>query len=319
MSKIKNKTVLCLLTLLVILLWGSLFPMVKLGYKEFQIDSTNVPSLLFFAGIRFAICGFIILVFSTIKYRKIPAVATKNEWIGIFLIGLIAVALHYGCTYVGLSSTNSSKTSLLKQSGMIIFICLSFFFDKDDKFSWKKIAAAVLGVISILILSNNSNILSISLGEVLIIVASFCTVFSNLVCKKANCSSNPINVTGYSELIGGIILLIFGLAFGGKIGHVPFKAILVFCYIVVATIISYVLWYSLVQTSELSYLFIIKLSEPLFTAIISVLVLGENIWQWQYLVSFICVAFAVTIVNIKFTKIETVNKAQSRRKRYENR
>ena len=59
----KNKTV--LLALLTMLLWGSLFPMVKLGFSAYSVSGT--ADILLFAGIRFVICGGIICIFSAIK------------------------------------------------------------------------------------------------------------------------------------------------------------------------------------------------------------------------------------------------------------
>ena len=52
----KNKYM--LYSLLVMLLWGTLFPMVKLGYGAYNIVTTG--DILFFAGVRFTICGALI-------------------------------------------------------------------------------------------------------------------------------------------------------------------------------------------------------------------------------------------------------------------
>ena len=56
----KNKTV--WLALLTMLLWGSLFPTVKLGFIAFSVVST--ADILLFAGVRFLICGVIITGFA---------------------------------------------------------------------------------------------------------------------------------------------------------------------------------------------------------------------------------------------------------------
>lgn len=52
----KNKSM--LYALLVMLLWGNLFPMVKLGYDNI----VTTGDILFFAGVRFTICGALIYV-----------------------------------------------------------------------------------------------------------------------------------------------------------------------------------------------------------------------------------------------------------------
>lgn len=42
-----------LLSLLVTALWGSLYPFIKIGYSAFQIDTTNIPSIMLFRGHSF--------------------------------------------------------------------------------------------------------------------------------------------------------------------------------------------------------------------------------------------------------------------------
>ena len=69
-SKSSNLKVI-LLSLLVMALWGSLFPCIKLGYKAFAIESSDIPSILMFAGTRFTICGVIICAIALIKKDKI--------------------------------------------------------------------------------------------------------------------------------------------------------------------------------------------------------------------------------------------------------
>jgi hypothetical protein len=57
----KNKSM--LYALLVMLLWGTLFPMVKLGYGAYNIVTTG--DILFFAGVRFT---YVLHQFSATRY-----------------------------------------------------------------------------------------------------------------------------------------------------------------------------------------------------------------------------------------------------------
>ena len=60
-----------ILSLLVMALWGSLFPMVKLGYGAFNISSSSVPDILMFASYRFIISGLIVSAFCLFRKEKI--------------------------------------------------------------------------------------------------------------------------------------------------------------------------------------------------------------------------------------------------------
>ena len=293
-----------LLALVVMMCWGSLYPVVKLGYAEFEIDTKYYPNLLLFAGVRFTVSGLLITLFLTGKNKAIPTVKTGKEWIGIALVALFSVMLNYSLAFYGLSIVESSKTALLKQAGALIFIVLSALLFKESKMTVGKGIGAVLGACSIVILNINQLGISMGFGETIIILSSFCTVTASVICKKMLKGTDAIVVTGYSQLIGGVVLLVIGLAFGGKVTIAEGSDWLLFGYMVVATCASYMIWYTIVQRYDLSKLFIVKLSEPLFAAIIGAIILPENIFQWHYLGAFLCIATAVVISNISLTRKE---------------
>ena len=292
----KKKTVILALT--VMFLWGSLYPSVKFSYKEFGVNGTFFPDLFLFAGLRFLISGSIISLFC--KAKKTPInITTKREWAGVFLMGLVAISLHYACTYVGLSYTDSSKTALLKQLGVLFFICFSFLFIKSEKFSANKLVAALFGVGGIIALNVHSLQISLGIGEILIICASVFTVIANVICKKLCEKVNPLWTTGISQIAGGALLTSLGLVCGGKLRSISWLGGGIGIYILFATIVSYSIWYTVVQKNDLSYLFVLKLSEPLFSAIIGAALLQENVFTLQYAIAFACVVIAVLISNIR--------------------
>lgn len=84
------------------MLWGSLFPLIKIGYKVFGIDTADISDILMFAALRFIICGTIVCAAAYILKSHIPKPKTRNI-LTICLEGIFAIVLHYGFTYVGLS------------------------------------------------------------------------------------------------------------------------------------------------------------------------------------------------------------------------
>ncbi len=300
-SERKETTRIILITFLVMGLWGALFPFVKLGYIEFQLDTSNPANLLLFAGIRFTISGLVISSFCLFRDNNIRSMNTKS-YLGIFIVAVFAVVFHYACTYIGLANVDSSVTALLKQSGALIFVCFSFLFFKEDKFSIQKLFAALLSVLSILVVNMNALKFEFSIWTLLIIGASVCTVVSNVVCKKMLGNVSSLTTTGFSQFAGGIILLLTGILSGGRITTCTPRALLVFTYIIVTTVISYSLWYSVVKRYDLSKLFIIKMAEPLFAALVSLaLPLGAEI-TWNHLIAFALVFGAVLVSNMKINK-----------------
>ena len=114
------------------LLWGSLFPMVKLGFKAYDVSGT--ADILLFAGVRFCICGAVICAFAFFKDKR-SYLPVKTSILPVLLSGLFAIVLHYGLTYSGLELTDSSKTALIKQIGALFYVCFSFLFIKTTDLS----------------------------------------------------------------------------------------------------------------------------------------------------------------------------------------
>lgn len=292
----KSKSI--FLSLVVMALWGSLFPCVKLGYSFGAIDSSSVADILMFAAIRFAACGAIVCLFCILRRKNIEKPSIKS--IGnILLIGLFAIVLHYSCTYIGLSTTDSSKTALLKQSGALIYVCFSFLFFKDEKFSIYKIIGAVVGFCGIIAINFSKSSFSFSFGDILILCASVCTVVQNIISGKSTQNCSALWLTGISQLFGGIVLLIVSVSFGGVFPQMNLKFILVFTYICIASIIAYTLWYYVLRISELSKLFIIKFAEPLFACVFGAVILNEDIFKLQYLAAFILISAGIFIGHIR--------------------
>ena len=276
--------------------------MVKLGFSAYEVNST--ADILLFAGIRFVICGGVISIFAAIRDKE-SYCPIKGSIFPILLSGIFAIVLHYGFTYLGLELTDSSKTALIKQVGALFYVCFSFLFIKEDTPTVKKIVAAVVGFLGIVVLNISSEGVSFSVGDLLILCASFCTVFSNVISKKVFVKVSPITSTGISQLFGGIVLLAVGLCMGGNVHFRWDSSLLIMAYICSASIVSYCVWFGIVKSGELSKLFIIKFAEPVFACIFGALILSEDIWKIQYLIAFLLISGSIWISNVKRKKQNT--------------
>ena len=296
-SVMKNKNLkMILLTLVVMALWGSIFPFIKLGYQAFHINADSIPDILMFASVRFIVSGLIVCGYSLIRREKM-AVPRKRQIFNIAIAGLFSIVLHYAFMYIGISTTDSSETALIKQLGVLIYVCFAFLFFKDEKFCILKILGAIIGFAGIVAINYSPDGISFSTGDILIIMASFCTVISNVITKKTVSGSSPFWVTGISQLSGGLILLVAALCMGAKFPVFTLQSTLVFAYICTASIAGYTLWYYILKHDSLSKMFIIKSSEPLFACVFGALLLGENILKIQYLIAFILITVGILLGN----------------------
>ena len=286
-----------LLSLLVMALWGSLYPVIKLGYIAWGIQSDNTADILLFAAIRFMICGGVVSVVCSCKRKQLPPLSGKSI-LYILLIGLFSIVLHYGALYLGLSFTDSSKTALLKQAGSLLYICTAFIFIKEETFHWHRITGAIIGFLGIVAININSGQLTFGLGELLVLIASVCTVTANVISRRSVQTVSPYWLMGISQIFGGIALFAASLIMGGRLPQFSAESLLLMGYICTASIVSYLLWYSILKNIKLSNLLIVKFAEPVFACVFGAVLLEENIFQLQYLLAIILISAGIFIGNL---------------------
>ena len=290
-----------ILALFVMALWGSLFPFIKIGYNAFEINTSSIPNIIMFAGTRFVVCGIILTLISLLRKEKLGTPKIKSISV-IILGGLFGIILHYAFTYIGISMTDSSKTALIKQLAPLLYACLAFLFVKSEKFSIYKIIGAIVGFSGIVAINIESAEINITTGTILIMMASVCSVVSSVITQYSVKYTSPFWNTAISQLVGGFILILAAVIMGAETLTFTITSSLAFSYICIASITAYVIYGYLLRVTEVSTLFIIKFTEPLFACIFSALFLGEEIFKIQYLIAFVLITLGIVLANKKQTR-----------------
>ena len=282
-------------------LWALLYSLVKLGFAAYHVETT--ADLLYFAGVRFTICGSVICLITLASGGRRQFANVGRSILPILLSGTFTVILHYSFSYAGLALTPSGISSLLKQCAVLLYVCCSSLFIKSDKPTPRKIAAAIMGFCGVIVLNlDGVGGISITLGSVLILISSFCAVAADIVNKNLFRTVSPIAVTGISQAFGGVVLLIVGKAMGGSAQFAFDSSLLLMVGICAASIASFCIWHSIMKEGELSRMFIIKFSEPLFACVFGALLLGENIRDIRYLIALLLIGGSIALLNLPHKK-----------------
>ena len=281
--------------LLVMLLWGSLYPAIKLGYTYLAVNTSSVPDIMMLAGNRFLVCGSVITLLALRRGDRLNMNVKTSIW-PVIGLGLTGVVIHYVLNYTSLTMTESGRAAILKASGPLLYICLSFLFMRDEKFSWLKILGGVLGFAGIAAMNAGAEAgFSIRTGDLLMIGASLAGIISNLFGKKAMACNSPFVVTGVSQLFGGVVLTVLAVVLRAEMLHFSLMGVLVFGYTCFASTVAYLLWYKIMKLIPLSEMYLIKFCEPVFACVFGAVIFGENIFTIQYLLSFLLICTGVII------------------------
>lgn len=285
-------------------LWGSAFPCVKLGYELFNISVDDIFSKILFAGWRFFLAGIIVLLITACIQKKFPKL--KKEAIkSVVILGFIQTTLEYIFFYIGLSYASGFKGAILNPTSTFMMVILAHFFYKDDKLTFRKTLGCIVGFLGIIIvnLSGDVNSQSSFLGEGCLIISALAFAIGSIISKEATkIESNPMIVTGYQLLIGGFILIVFGLIGGGKLHVTSTPAFMLFLYLALLSSIAFSLWTTLFKYNPVSKVSIFNFLTPIFGTILSALILSEDVFNLKNISALILVCFGIYIVNKPKTK-----------------
>jgi len=287
------------------LLWGVGYPVVKLSYPAFGIESADVPSKLLFAGIRFSLAGLMTLVYThAVRCRTAdsnrPLMPKGSLPIkGILMLALFQTVLQYAFTYIGLANTTGAKSSVLNQANVFLLVITAPLFFRNEKLTLTKLFGCIVGFLGIVIVNFNGSELMLSIGDIFILLASVSAAAGYLISKYLNGTCSPEIMTGCQQLTGGVILLAAGVISGGRFGIITPAGIGYLLFLSFAASCSYTLWVKLLHCNEVSSISVYKFMTPIFGVFFSGILLGESILSFKNLLSLILVCIGIYAVNRK--------------------
>lgn len=310
-SKLSKTAVMVPLALLCCFLWGSAFPMVKTGYELFGVGENDTASQILFAGMRFALAGILVIIFGSVIAKKPLYPKTKSEFGHILILALFQTVLQYIAFYIGLAHTSGVKSSVLVSLNVFLSLIISAVVFKMEKLTVAKLLGVVVGFAGVVIINFEAGgFAGFSInGEGAIIFSAFAYSVSSVLIKKYSVSENPVMLSGWQFLVGGIVMIAGGLAFSGRVDTslsiVNFAALL---YLALISAVAYTVWGLLLKHNPVSKVAVIGFTNPVFGVLLSALLLGETTeaFSLKNLVSLIFVCVGIYIVNAKLGKKKTV-------------
>ena len=292
--------VVCICAIFCCLLWGSAFPCVKIGYKLFDVNTDSVPSLMLFAGTRFALAGLLVIVFGCITQKKLLYPKPKNLW-RVGLLSLFQTSLQYTFFYIGLAHTAGVKSAVLNGLGVFFTIIAACFIFRTEKFNLVKLAGCILGFGAVILINLNGDFsFEFSmLGEGFVILSGLSAAISAGLVKIFSKHENTTTLCGYQFLIGGIILVIIGLSFGGTFRPTSVGSIFMLLYLGFLSACAFTLQGFLLKYNPVSKIAVFKSTNPLFGAVFSAIILGESKQLLSYftLIAIVLVCLGIFIIN----------------------
>ncbi len=293
--------VVCVLALVCTFLWGSASPCIKLGYAYFQIPSSETWTQVLFAGTRFILAGVLTILIGSALNRKM-LVPTKSSLPSIAKLALFQTVLQYIFFYIGLAHNSGVKASIINGSNTFFVILLASLLFHQEKLNFKKVAGCVIGFAGVIVVSINGKSIDMDLslmGDGSLFLCAISYAVSSCLMKNYSKKDNPVMLSGYQFIFGGIVMVILGLIMGGRISHVSVSAILMLFYLACISAVAYSLWGILLKHNPVSKVAIFGFTNPVFGVLLSAWWLGEGSKELgiNALVALVLVCIGICIVN----------------------
>jgi len=267
--------VVTLLATLCCALWGSATPFIKLGY-EMILPEKNVASTLLFAGVRFFVAGILTILIYSIAQRKI-LYPKKRNLMKVANLSLFQTILQYTFFYIGLANTTGVKGTIISSSTAFFAILFASLVLRQEKLTFKKMFACVLGFAGIVIINLNGLKLNFNfLGDAFVLFSTIASAISAALAKKYSSDEEPVILSGYQFAFGGLVLIAIGLSLGGCIVITSLKAAMVLLYLAFLSAVAYSVWSVLLKYNHVSKVTAHSFLIPVFGVLLTSLLLSEQ-------------------------------------------
>lgn len=259
-------------------LWGSAFPCIKIGYQMFEIPQDAVATQIMFAGLRFTLAGILVILIGSVLSGNLLKINRQNAP-KILKLSLLQTVLQYLFFYIGLANTTGVKASIIEGVNVFIAIFVASLIFRQEKLTMGKLAGCLIGFAGVVLVNLNGNALDMSFhlnGEGFIFLSTVAYAFSSVYLKRYSKTENPVLLSGWQFVAGGLVMTIMGLLMGGKITKVTATGIAMLFYLACISAVAYSLWGILLKYNPVSRVAVFGFMNPVFGVILSAFLLGER-------------------------------------------
>ena len=260
------------------MLWGSAYPCIKIGYGMFAVGAEDVASQILFAGCRFSLAGVLAILLGSVAARKI-LIPKRTSWGKVLILCMMQTVLQYLFFYIGLARTTGVKASIIEGVNVFCAILVASFLFHQETLNGRKIIGSIIGFAGVVLVNLTGGGLDLGftfLGEGFIFLSAVAYAFSSACMKIFSKDENPVALSGWQFLIGGLVMVLCGFAAGGRLTVWTGKGAVLLLYMAMISAVAYSLWGILLKYNPVSKVAVFGFMNPVCGVILSAVLLGET-------------------------------------------
>ena len=284
-------------------LWGSATPIIKIG-SSLMIPEGGTSSTLLFAGFRFFLAGAMVVLSGSVIQKKV--LVPKAENVGkVIWVSMFQTVIQYVLFYIGVANTTAVKATLTTGCGSFSAILVATLLFRFEKLTPKKIFSCVIGFLGILLVHFDGLDFQMNLfGDGFVLLSTISYGVSSALIKQFSDLEDPVVISGYQFLIGGLIMMMIGFFSGGSIILSDVISWSILLYLAFLSAMAYSLWGILLKHNPISKVAVHGFMIPVFGVIISQCILSEQggVAPWRLFVALVLVSVGIFLSNYSIQK-----------------
>jgi drug/metabolite transporter (DMT)-like permease len=263
------------LYLLLCLIWGSTWMVIKIGYGG--LGPFNV------AGLRFFIAGALMALVAQATRARWPR--GRSEWTAVVIVGLLMFAGDYGLIYWAEQYIESGLTAVLFATLPLMTLFIARAYLPGERITPGTLASSVLALAGTLALFADRLRLdaTATLPMLAVLGATLCAAVASVVSKRDAHDIPSATLNAAAMLIGAVVLLVAALAHGeGFLLPADAGTWAAVGYLSVAgSVFAFLVYFSLLKTWSVMSLSFISVFTPVVALLLGFVFLREPLTTWK--------------------------------------
>lgn len=284
-------------------LWGSASPAIKIAYELFRIPPDDTASRIILAGARFMLAGVMTIAAGSILQRRFLK-PKQTSWKNVAVLAMVQTVGQYYFFFMALAHTSGVRGSIINAAGNFLAILFAVYIFRFEKMTFKKLFGCLVGFSGILVVLGGGRALTeggrLTLaGEGAMLMAAIFYAASGCLIKVFSKDEDPVVLSGYQFLTGGVLLALIGSLMGGKLVFHSTGCVMNLLYLGFISAGAYTLWGVLLKYNPVSRVSILGFVNPVMGVLLSALFLGEGreAFSLTALAALVLVSAGIVIVN----------------------
>ena len=281
-------------------LWGSAFACVKKSYQVFDVAGGDTASQILLAGCRFLLAGLIVIAVGSMQQRHFLFPA-RGHLRYVAALSLFQTVGQYAFFFIALAHMSGVKASIMDGMNSFIAILIAVYVFRQEIMTRRKVVGCLLGFVGLVLVTMDGSTITWEfhlLGEGAILLSAISASTSTALIRRFTQHADPVMLSGYQFTLGGLVMILLGLVFGGHLHLLAWWGIPLLVYMACISSVAYTLWGVLLKYNPVSKISIFGFTTQIFGVAISAVVLAEyEKLQPVLLLSLALVCAGIYIVN----------------------